>query len=196
MRDCPNVEMRDRLPELLHGRLTAAAAEELSAHLSACATCREELELLRSLRGALAVPADVDVDAITAALPRRPARRVGGRWRRWGSVAAVALAAGIAAVMILDRSRERAPSSDAPDGQAPPSRVVAETAVRSVPAPTRAPHPAAPERELALGAGLADVDDRELARLISDVERLEAVPVAEPEEYLPVAPTGSGGDTW
>lgn len=196
MRDCPNVEMRDRLPELLHGRLTAAAAEELSAHVRTCAACSEELELLRAMRGALPVGADVDVDAVVAALPRRAVGRVGVRWGRWGSLAGVALAAGLAAVMVLDRGAERAPAPSAPVAQAPLPRVAPETAHRPAPAPARETRPAASERELAFGAGLADVDDRELAKLISDVERLEAVPVAEPEEYLPVGSTGSEGDSW
>ena len=196
MRDCPNVEMRDRLPELLHGRLTAAAAEELRSHLSTCEACSEELELLRALRGALPAGVAIDVSAVVAALPRPQPRRLGGRWGRWGSVAAVALAAGIAAVMVIERGPESAPMSSAPERQSPSRRVAAETARRSAPLPAPAPRLAAADQELALGAGLADVDDRELAKLISDVERLEAVPVAEPEEYLPVTSIGSEGDMW
>src|SRR5215203_13645 len=126
MRDCPNVEMRDRLPELLHGRSAAAAAEDLSAHLRACEACREELELLRALRGALSVGAAIDVDAVVAALPRQPVRRLGGQWGRRGSVAGLALAAGLAGVMLLDRGPERAPSSGAPGAQTPPLPVAVE----------------------------------------------------------------------
>jgi hypothetical protein len=196
MRDCPNVEMRDRLPELLHGRLTAAATEELSAHLGTCEACSEELTLLRALRDALPVGAAIDVSAVVAVLPRRPARRVGARLARWGSVAGLALAAGLAAVMVLDRGPETA-TDPGPAGRTSAAVRVAPETVSSPRAQARAPRPSATERELALGAGLADVDDRELAKLISDVERLEAVPIAEPEEYLPVAAGGaSGGDSW
>ena len=196
MRDCPNVEMRDRLPELLHGRLPAAAAEELSAHLGTCDACRQELALLRALRVALPGGAAIDVDRVVAALPRPSAHRVGRRWGRWGSVAAVALAAGLAAVMVLDRGPERVSAPRVQDAVSLPPRVMVYTPRRSAPVAARPARPAAADRELAFGAGLADVDDRALAKLIADVERLEAVPVAEPEEYLPVAAAGSGGDTW
>jgi hypothetical protein len=196
MPDCPNVEMRDQLPELLHGRLTAAAVEKLSAHLSTCEACSEELELLRAVRGALPVGAAIDVQAVVAALPRRPARHLGARWGRRASAAGLALAAGLAAVMVLGRGPDRARAPGEPVAPSPRAGGAVETPRRSAPPQALAPRPAATERELALGAGLADVDDRELAKLIADVERLEPIPVAEPEEDLPVAATGSGGDSW
>ncbi|OYV74079.1 MAG: hypothetical protein B7Z72_01020 [Gemmatimonadetes bacterium 21-71-4] len=55
MTDCPNAEVRDLLPDLLHDRLDEATRMRVEAHLRACEECRGELALLRSLRAA-AVP--------------------------------------------------------------------------------------------------------------------------------------------
>ena len=53
MSDCPNAEIRDLLPDLLHDRLDAPTRARVLAHVDGCADCRSELELLRSLRGSL-----------------------------------------------------------------------------------------------------------------------------------------------
>ena len=39
MSDCPNVEMRERLPEYLHGTLAASDRAALEAHLATCSEC-------------------------------------------------------------------------------------------------------------------------------------------------------------
>jgi anti-sigma factor RsiW len=80
MTDCPNGEMRDRLPDLLHGRLTPAEQEVVEAHVRGCADCRDELALLRSLSASLRRVPRVDVAAVAAAIPayrRAPVRRSG-----------------------------------------------------------------------------------------------------------------------
>ena len=53
MNDCPNGDLRDLLPDFLHDRLNAADRAVVEAHLAGCDDCREELELLRNLRGTL-----------------------------------------------------------------------------------------------------------------------------------------------
>ena len=65
MTDCPNAEMRDRLPDLLHERLEKSVRAAVMAHVDQCEDCRAEMTLLRDARSALspAVPA-IDVAAI------------------------------------------------------------------------------------------------------------------------------------
>ncbi len=84
MSDCPNAEVRDLLPDLLHDRLDARTRAMVVAHVDGCADCRSELELLRSLRGSLdrATPR-VDVDRIVAALPAPASVRPGQHRRAW-----------------------------------------------------------------------------------------------------------------
>ncbi len=74
MRDCVNGEVRDRLPELVHERLSAVERGAVVAHVGECAECAAELALLRQLRGALAAAPVVDVSRIVAAVRRHPER--------------------------------------------------------------------------------------------------------------------------
>ncbi len=84
MTDCSNVEMRERLPELVHDALAAGERAAVLAHVASCPECADELELLREAQRVLhgaPVPV-VDTAAIVAALPRprvmaasRPAMR-------------------------------------------------------------------------------------------------------------------------
>jgi hypothetical protein len=92
MNDCPNGELRDRLPDLLHDRLTPEARRGIEAHVAVCADCREELELLRAAQASMRRAPAVDVGRIVAALPapRRPAKRA---WAGWRAAAAITLIA-------------------------------------------------------------------------------------------------------
>jgi hypothetical protein len=84
MNDCPNAEVRDLLPDLMHDRLDARTRARVVAHVDGCADCRSELELLRSLRGSLdrATPR-VDVNRIVAALPTPASVRPSQPRRAW-----------------------------------------------------------------------------------------------------------------
>ena len=66
MTDCPNAEMRDRLPDLLHERLETSVRAAVMAHVDECDDCRAEIALLREAHVVLspAVRA-VDVDKTT-----------------------------------------------------------------------------------------------------------------------------------
>ena len=68
MNDCPNVEIRDALPDFMHGTLDAAAQREIDAHVGACVDCAQELSLLRAVRSARSARA-VDVSSIVQAIP-------------------------------------------------------------------------------------------------------------------------------
>src|SRR5215467_3442013 len=114
MSDCPNAEVRDLLPDLLHDRLDAHTRARVVAHVDGCADCRSELELLRSLRGSLdrATPR-VDVNRIVAVLPA--AASVGPAQRRrgvrvlndWRIAAAVTfIVAGATSLAVFHNSRD------------------------------------------------------------------------------------------
>jgi len=76
MIDCPNGDVRDLLPDYLHDRLESSARMSVERHLADCAVCRDELALLRDLRGTLQRAPRIDVAAVAAAIPAyRPAAR-------------------------------------------------------------------------------------------------------------------------
>src|SRR6476620_9371013 len=63
MRECENV--LERLPELLHERLSVVERERVLAHVRGCAACAAELAWLRTMRdGIVATAPRVDVAAI------------------------------------------------------------------------------------------------------------------------------------
>lgn len=175
MTDCPNGDIRDLLPDLLHGRLDAGERAEVESHLRGCAECRVELELLRGMRSALRRAPAVNVERIVAEIPpyrapvqRRPARSWGG----WRIAAAVTLLAAGGTSVIVARNGDRKPA-------------------------TLAVAPAPADRELALAGGsIAELDDSELSALIDDVGSLDAVTPADVDNATaagPIAPSTPNG---
>src|SRR5688572_13973165 len=69
MNDCLSAEMRDALPDVVHGRLEAAKLAEVEAHVASCDACAAELELLRAVVASMPVAPAIDVQRIVAALP-------------------------------------------------------------------------------------------------------------------------------
>lgn len=172
MRDCSNGEVRDRLPELMHHRLTGETLASVRAHVDGCADCQAELELLRQIRGASAAPR-VDAARIVSALPRY---RAVPAWRRaMGSAQVMALAAAVVLLVGGYAVIERGPA-EVPDSVA-------------VQAPAAA---AATTQELAIGDSFQDLSDTDLAAVIEEVGTLEAVtPEMTEEPLLPIAETSA-----
>lgn len=69
MNECLNADMRDALPDLIHGRLDALQAAQVEQHVAACAECAAELELLRVVAASAPAAPTIDVGRIAAALP-------------------------------------------------------------------------------------------------------------------------------
>jgi anti-sigma factor RsiW len=171
MTDCPNGDIRDLLPDLLHGRLSAAERAEVDAHLRGCADCRDELELLRGMRSALRSAPAVSVERIVAEIPpyRAPVqRRPALSWGGWRIAAAVTLLAAGGTSVVVARNGDRKPATVAV-----------------------APAPAA--RELALAGGsIGELDDSELSALIDDVASLDAVTPADVDNAAAAGPIAPG----
>jgi len=181
MNDCPKVEFRDRLPELVHERLDALERAAVLAHVDGCDDCRAELELLRGMRAVLAVAPHVDIGRIVGSLPApsprlttKPRRRL----REWQLAAAgVVLFVGGVSLVTYERARVKPPASVE-------STNVAVRDSNSRPATGGSPDTGvtvASENELAIGGGLSDLSTSELSNLLSDIERLEPLPQAEPD---------------
>src|SRR4051812_30226413 len=109
MNDCPNAEIRDRLPDLLHDRLDESERAVVNAHVGTCADCSGELELLRGMHGMLTARAPhIDVASVVAALPKAPARharpmRPRRSWSDWRIAAAITMVvAGGSSVLVYN----------------------------------------------------------------------------------------------
>ena len=195
MNDCPNGEIRDLLPDLLHDRLSASERTRVQRHVETCEECSAELDLLRDLRGTLRSAPAIDVAAIAAAIPayRAPVRRAWGGWRAAAAIAAVVV--GGTSVAVLGRG---SPRTDVAQGaQTSPRRDsnvttggsasvprVAETgrsAGERRPAPPDATPIAEPQALAMSGGAIGELSDGELATLLDDIESFDAMPSVDVE---------------
>lgn len=78
MNDCQNIEIREVLPELVHGTLTAVERVRVQRHLDTCDDCAAELAIIRAVFAGATAPA-VNVPRIVAAIPPYRRKRSGMR---------------------------------------------------------------------------------------------------------------------
>ena len=181
MKDCPNAELRDLLPDYAGGRLVGAERAAVERHVAACADCTAELALLRAAGRALGETPFVNVARIVAALPPAPAlpsqpgvtpiasRRPRGAYGAWGrraaAIAAVVVGAvGVTLVRFADDRPTPRPVA-VRDGAAASSP--SESGARN--APALAPEAAV----LTMAGGVGDLSDEELRDLLGELETID-----------------------
>ncbi|MEO6446066.1 MAG: zf-HC2 domain-containing protein [Gemmatimonadaceae bacterium] len=187
MSDCLNIEMREMLPDLLHGSLDEPTRRGVEQHVAQCAECEAELALLTEARRALsAVPVRaVDIAAIARALPRpavrQPARaRVSPGMLRLAAAVTFVSLGGISVAVARSYFGERETLAVDPVSQPalPPGGVPSSPAA---PAGPETPTTAMVVHSVSGTAGISDLHDSELESLMRELESLEAAPSAEPE---------------
>ena len=184
MSDCPNVEMREALPELLHGRLDAAHEARVREHVAVCAECAAELELLERVQRAYAKAPVIDTAAIVRALPAPHARRSSSLGvLRLAAAIVIILAGAVVLRTVVGRSApDREHMVLVPHDSALPALPVPNTA--NVPEPLTAG-----SRTLAISVSeVDDLDAEELEALLSALDRIDAAPVAEPDTLIGSVP--------
>ena len=169
MGDCPNVEMRERLPDLLHGVLRAEDAVAVRAHVAQCEDCRAELEMLESVRGALVAPR-VDTARIVAKLPTY---QRGSLWTRVTRSPQLRAAAAVV-VLIGGYAVVRNRGTDAP---------VVDSVVAVAPA----------GNEISVAASLQDLSDSDLRAMLDEMTKLKAVTPTSIDDDVPAVIERGGG---
>ena len=205
MSECANVEVREMLPDLLHGALLGEVRDRVERHVSECSDCEAELALLASARRAMAarpVPA-VSVASIVRALPlpdRRPEMRPEMRAamqpdvrlalqpaaRRRAPSMAFRLAAAVSFISLGGISVAVARSYFGAGETIVADSVVSQRTDSVIPvAPATGagvvPGASGTTRTVSMSAGISDLGDADLASLFGELETLEAAPAAEPD---------------
>jgi anti-sigma factor RsiW len=197
MNKCIDKEIQEMLPDLLHRTLADAERRRVEAHIAGCESCREELEILRTVKSAAVFAPTIDVDRVVRQIPPYrsvvPGIEAPARYRpvQWLVAAAAALVVVVGGSMLI--AREPSTTSQlAQTDSLPPSMVVSpETAgsVRTVAVDSQTPVRAAPvarPRALALASDVESLSDRSLVQLMNEMDRFDALPAAEPDPVISV----------
>ena len=202
MTKCTRDDMRDLLPDLLNARLDAAPRAEVTRHVASCAECAAELELLRSMRSALApaprldvariaaavaasrgTPAASDVRPLATAQPPRAGRRIAWRIAAALVVAALGLLTWVQTEGGPPAVVATAPPHHADSVPSAPAVVAARPDTPSHASATTAT-PAAPKmlasRGLVMDGGVTDLSDGDVRLLLQSLDSLTAIPDADP----------------
>jgi anti-sigma factor RsiW len=169
MRDCLDEKIKDLMPDLVAGRLDAARAAVVMAHVNACPSCMSELAVVRAAHAAFPAPR-VDVARIVQALPTPvvplAARRQQGRprvsWRIAATIATIAVS-GVSVAVLQGVLRDKPPRP----------RATQQQSVK----PAEAPEASG----LSVGGNLNDLSERQMQMLLDKLDEMDAVPSADPQ---------------
>jgi predicted anti-sigma-YlaC factor YlaD len=161
MNDCRNVEVREALPEVVHGTLNDVELVMVQRHVDECDDCAAELAIIRAVRKTAATPA-VDLGRIVASIP--PYRRKQSLIkRRYLELAAACLigAIGISTFAVQNGGfKARVQATAASTGSENVGLALVNT---------------------------SDLSDAGLAQLTQELDNLQALPPADPESVTPAA---------
>ena len=209
MNDCADGNMRDRLPDYVHGTLPAAERRLVSAHLATCRDCTAEIEVIKAASRAFTVPA-IDTARIVRAIPRARRHRFAmpvGRVQQLAAAIGIFVIGGLSVVAVRElmvrpgaASPAQAPAPATTLAAATPAPVAAPVtptvdSTANVTAPAPAPVPVEARRPaMSFGGGLSDLSDEQLDTLLGELDGLDALPSTEPETHLtPILPPADGG---
>lgn len=175
MSDCTNVEIRELLPEYLHGRLDASARSRVEAHLRSCTECAGEATLLRSVREAYALTPAIDTATIVRKLPPpvvvRPRSAPRLTWLRVAAVVSFISVGGLSLAAVRDFL-----TGD--------SQLRRGDSVSLVVRGVDTPNVTDGRPVISFGVGVSDLGTDDLEALLAAVESMEAAPPLDPDEFL------------
>lgn len=214
MSDCMNTEVRDALPDLVHGRLDPLNTATMKAHVDSCADCRAEVALLKAVRESAPLVPPMNVERIAAAignyggasaLSHAQARHLPRRSWSYGLIATLAAAVFVIGGITLNgRGVERAASpttvaSNTTAGNSSGGSGQAATVAESPASVTKDVQPLVKSTvesqvaSLSFVGGTQDLTESELETLLSELDTIEGMPAAEPLSVITTIENIDGG---
>ncbi|MEA2766244.1 MAG: hypothetical protein QOK07_2648 [Gemmatimonadaceae bacterium] len=191
MSKCTELDIREILPDLLHGTLDAGARERVEAHVASCEECIQELEVLRTVKSAAVFIPAIDAERVVRQIPpyrvivpaaQAPARSRVVSWLVAASLIVVVLGGG--SLLMIQKTPAVEPVASVPGGSvtqtdSPGVRSAGTSNEPAIPT-TAAPH------ALALASAVDGLSDNNLQQLMNDLNSFDALPVTEPGPALSV----------
>jgi anti-sigma factor RsiW len=192
MNSCMEIETREMLPDLLHGKLDASTRARVEKHVAGCEECREELEVLRTVKAAAIFAPTIDVNRVVGHIApyarivpevEAPARSRVVSWLVAASFLVV-IAGGGSLLMVQQK-----------DSVTPYATVTPSHSVEVVPTPVRVPEAGVTDvatidqpvvHALALATGVETLSDNDLRQLMTDMDSFDVLPASEPEPVMNV----------
>jgi anti-sigma factor RsiW len=192
MNSCMEIETREMLPDLLHGKLDASTRARVEKHVAGCEECREELEVLRTVKAAAIFAPTIDVNRVVGHIApyarivpevEAPARSRVVSWLVAASFLVV-IAGGGSLLMVQQK-----------DSVTPYATVTPSHSVEVVPTPVRVPASGVNDvatidqpvvHALALATGVETLSDNDLRQLMTDMDSFDVLPASEPEPVMNV----------
>jgi anti-sigma factor RsiW len=192
MNSCMEIETREMLPDLLHGKLDASTRARVEKHVAGCEECREELEVLRTVKAAAIFAPTIDVNRVVGHIApyarivpevEAPARSRVVSWLVAASFLVV-IAGGGSLLMVQQK-----------DSVTPYATVTPSHRVEVVPTPVRVPEAGVTDvatidqpvvHALALATGVETLSDNDLRQLMTDMDSFDVLPASEPEPVMNV----------
>ncbi|HEV2016777.1 MAG TPA: zf-HC2 domain-containing protein [Gemmatimonadaceae bacterium] len=197
MNRCTELDIKEMLPDLLHGKLDADARARVEAHVVSCEECTEEVEVLRTVKSvAVFIPA-IDVDRVVRQIPpyrtivpaaQAPARSRVVSWLVAASLVVVVLGGG--SLLMIQMQPTLTPVATV-DHSGLPDRASTQAEKPVGIAPIIAPNgtgiSAKPTTHaLALATGVDGLSDNNLRQLMNDMNNFDALPATEPGPVISV----------
>jgi hypothetical protein len=196
MNKCTDTQIQEMLPDLLHGSLDERAREEVEMHLATCESCREDLDVIRAVKGAAVFAPVIDVAHVVRQIP--PYRMVvpGVEHPTHTRIVTWLVAAGLLVAIVgggsalYSRRTTQTPTVAVIDSGLPKiAKSSSSGQSHNAPVPKSTPIEAlapAHARGLALASDIENLSDGNLVRLMNDMDRFDALPAAEPEPVISV----------
>lgn len=197
MNKCSETEIQEMLPDLAHGSLEGRDRQRVEAHLATCESCREDLDVIRTVKSAAVFAPTIDVAGVVRHIPpyrtilpvvEKPARTKMVQWLVAAAVLVAVVGGGSAILTKQLRNRAQPVAVGAPESikmVTPTPKAPEQASTVPTPSVTAVAAQAQPQ-VLALSTDLADLSDGNLVQLMNDMDQFDALPAVELDPVIAV----------